>query len=311
MSAKLKHTLTNLEVTPPDGAWPAIAARLDEEYDAGEAGIANRLYDWEAIPPANTFNNILTGLQQAPQAPGQRRAIVIPFRKIAIAAAVTGLLVTGGWYFLSNTTNNEPGDNLATVDNTTAPITGGNNELPDNDAIRPTQPSPVKINRPLRGNVNRQIAAYYTSADITPVNAGLAYNASGNYLPHANPEYAIRTAAAERAPNVAAPPIRDSEGNIILDVALINPDNDNYIIVTAPNGEQTRISARFLQMLSSMNADIKPSDYFEYFIMGENDSGWKIRFNEWRNKLLQQVNFVPAATNFLDILELKDMLEEN
>ena len=106
-----------------------------------------------------------------------------------------------------------------------------------------------------------------------------------------------------------APPIRDANGNIILDTELIFAPDNNYIVVTGPNGEQTRISSKFLPLLSSMNGNIESMDYFQFFL-NENNI-WKLRFNEWRDRMLRQATIIPTATNLLDIIQLKEFLQEN
>jgi hypothetical protein len=58
-----------------------------------------------------------------------------------------------------------------------------------------------------------------------------------------------------------------------------------------------------------MNAGPSEDDYFG--IMMKEGSLWKWLFDEWRKKLLYQDSFIPTATNFLDIMEMKEILHEN
>ena len=112
--------------------------------------------------------------------------------------------------------------------------------------------------------------------------------------------------ATEISPiSVTAPPIYDDNGNIIMDVNLVSAPDENYIIVTSPNGEQTKISRKFLKMLCMMNGGI------DYNYMNAENYQWKMRFEEWRSKLLQQASYIPTANNFLDIVDLKELLQEN
>jgi hypothetical protein len=105
--------------------------------------------------------------------------------------------------------------------------------------------------------------------------------------------------------SVTAPPIYDGNGNIIMDESLVSAPDDNYIIVTSPNGEQTKISRKFLKMLTVLNGGT--TNYY----MNSESFQWKMRFEEWRSKLLQQASYIPTANNFLDIMDLKEMLQEN
>jgi hypothetical protein len=45
--------------------------------------------------------------------------------------------------------------------------------------------------------------------------------------------------------------------------------------------------------------------------MMQENSLWKIRFSEWKEKFMNQASYIPTATSFTDILELKDLLIEN
>ena len=90
-----------------------------------------------------------------------------------------------------------------------------------------------------------------------------------------------------------------------MDESLVTAPDENYIIVTSPNGEQTKISRKFLKMLSVMNTGPYNN------LMNAENFQWKLRFEEWRSKLLQQATYIPTANNFLDIMDLKELLEEN
>jgi hypothetical protein len=127
-------------------------------------------------------------------------------------------------------------------------------------------------------------------------------------LPHAGLQK-IHPVITKEEPNVEAKPIRDDQGNIVLDKELIFTPDNNYIVVTGPNGEQTRISPKFLPMISSLNGSMEGLDYFTFFL-NENNI-WKLRFDQWRNKMMNNASFIPTATNLLDLLELKEILQEN
>lgn len=108
--------------------------------------------------------------------------------------------------------------------------------------------------------------------------------------------------------SINGPSIRDTNGRIILDPDLVTaPGDKDYIIVTAPNGEQTRISSKFLYLLSSLNEP----DQTEYKDLPSwIRAGWKKRFNQWTVKI-QQSSFVPSASNFLDVFELNELIKDN
>lgn len=304
MSANVQHILLNLEAAPPPGVWDTISARLDTEFDAGEIKIAARLYDWETPPPSAAWDHIALALQLTP-APQEAPAKVIrlPFRKVAIAAAVLAIVGFLTWNFLNSAPDN------TIVQRTLVPTTDNNNT--DNDVQ--VQPSLPAIDASIRGrrrttiNVARRVNAAET----------LRADYVSNTMPEADPMDDIRHAEIDglRAQittlrnGIKAPLIKDASGNVIMDKSLIISRDNNYIIITCPNGEQTRISAKFLPVLTDLNATTDPAEYFDAVIRENNV--WKSRFSQWRAKLMQQASFAPTANNFLDILALKELIEEN
>ncbi len=114
----------------------------------------------------------------------------------------------------------------------------------------------------------------------------------------------VRAVSASQRISIAAPPIRDASGKIIMDINVISSPHDPYIKVTSPNGNQTKISNKFLHCLSYLNGDFSSTE------INYEGRQWKTRFQEWRDKLLNEAAFIPAANNFFDIFELKEMIQE-
>lgn len=299
MPRTIQHILLDLEVAPPADAWQQVAARLDLEYDQAEIRAAQKLSDLEVAPPAAAWQHIAAALGEtveedlpAPATPA--RTIRIPFRKLAAAAVITGIALFAGWYLLGTGNNNAqaptalnkevpPTDNI-TVIQTPPPGTDSTNNLPTPIVSRPS-PGKAYPARPAEtGNEN-------TLADIAAPD-----------IDYVTPHTTVQPETATTA-SVPAPPIRDKSGNIVMDLRLLvgAGAGNNYITVTGPNGEQTRISRKFLPMLIHLSSGLEN---------GQNNDQWKNRFREWRDKLLRQASFAPSATNFLDIMELKEMIEE-
>ena len=95
--------------------------------------------------------------------------------------------------------------------------------------------------------------------------------------------------------------MRESQPNVSDNVSASSakyiPPPD-YYVVTAPNGEKTKISTKF----SNAVASLMGGDNVDYL--------WKSRFDNWKTKLISSPSFIPAAGNFLDIAELKDLIKE-
>lgn len=309
MSPNLQHTLSNLELAPPPEAWKAIASRLDAEFDVQDSGIAQKLSDTALTPPPGSFDAIMTKMDAVSPAPSGKpaRVVSMAYRRVAIVAAAVVLIALSAWYFMSSGSGTTP----AAVPGIA--VTDDNNIIPEASAS--VVPSPVTQERITQARVIRRSPRMIRQyADVPPGMITQAvyspYENTGTDVPalqHAGIDDLTPVNTINR-PNVPGPLIRDANGDVIIDRNLVVSPDNNYIIVTGPNGEQTRISAKFLDMLESMNAEEVPDGYFD-MIFRENTL-WKSRFRQWRNKLLQQSTFIPSATNFLDLLELRDMLED-
>ena len=294
MSGNWQNRILNFEILPPKDVWEKIADQLDEEYQPADTMLSQKLHDYEITPPSIIFDNILENLTREEPAKPKGRIFAFPSRRVAIAAAVVGLSLVSLFYFL-----NSPSSSTA---NSTADI------LP----VIPDKQSQGLVPR---GNKNHdasqapaskfEVASLNPDGNKKPTSAGNRNSRNNGNIKHVNLNPVLATNAAGTPISVSAPPIYDGNGNIIMDETLVSAPDDNYIIVTSPNGEQTKISRKFLKMLTVMNGGTD-----NYYANPENFF-WKLRFEEWRSKLLQQASYIPTANNFLDIMDLKEMLQEN
>jgi hypothetical protein len=342
MATNIKHTLYNLEVSPPPGVWPHIESRLDSEFDANETSVAQKMSDISVTPPPGVWTDITAQLDAARKADevsvGKKMVelLVTPpasiWKKIAaqlphqhtkkegrlislhswkaVAAAAMVLLAVGAWYFLDK---NNTGDVAGVTPNSNQTATT-NNRTPVPSMIR-TMDTEIG-ERPLeREQLSQKPLAALSDVETSIINRkygnrhGARRTAWYDYQPIATSYSGMDDVnvdfTEDNNPVVEAPLIRDAKGQVILDRKLISPD-DCYITVTSPNGEQTRISSKFLHIISTINQDVEPQDYFDF--MTRESSLWKIRFSEWKEKFLNQASFVPSANSFTDILELRDLL---
>jgi hypothetical protein len=312
MATNIKHTLFNLEVPPPPEAWPHIAARLNSEFDADEIPVAQKMFDLSVTPPAAAWEKIAAHLPQQQIAKKEGTLISLSVRK-TIAAAAMVLLTLGAWYILDKANNNDD-INVAGKSTTPSTVTKGSTA----QSSAPAADTEIG-ERPVE-SIDHEPLAALSAADAGLINARFANRnralrtSASFYQPIAtsyagfDDDKAVEFTDAN-SPTVDAPLIRDANGQVILDKKLITSPDDCYITITSPNGEQTRISSKFLHIISSLNDDAEPQDYFD-FMMQEN-SLWKMRFSEWKEKFMNQASLIPTATSFTDILELKDLLMEN
>lgn len=299
MSASLQNKLQQFEVAPPPSVWDKITLQLDNEFVSGDISISLKLGDASVAAPAGIWDKINVELNSSAEReiPAIHESVIaeknttIPlYRRIAVAAIIIGLLFTAGLYFLnSNETvkemvNKVPKRKAPTVVTEKTPPSLATITAPAVVARRIEYKAPKKINNNV--SVIPAQTEEYTS------------------VPEEAPLYDLHTVSALQPVSVSGPPLRDTKGNIILDASLISNPEDEYIVITGPNGKQTKISSKFLSCLGYMNASISSND------IDPRGLRCKTQFEEWRKKILAQPGFIPTANNFFDIFELKDMLQE-
>jgi hypothetical protein len=291
MEASLRNKLLQHEVAPPAAVWEKISMRLDEEFISSDAVLSAKMENASIVPPFNAWDNIAAKLHP------QRTKVVPLYRRVAVAAVIVSLIALSAIYFFSNNTELERSSNTVVVNNNNAgavPAPPARIQSPDTG----TQPTKTSFTA---ARTKKSVLAKNTSS------ARIATQHEPPYLTYAELEMEpapVQTALDIQPIEVEAPPIRDALGNIIMDYSVISKPNDPYITITSPSGIQTRISSKFLHCLSYLNGDFSSGE------INYEGRQWKNRFEEWRNKLLSEGAFVPAANNFFDIFELKELIEE-
>lgn len=279
MADNLQNRLSKLEVEPPQNMWKAIAIELNDQAIGHR--LSSRLQSFEVAPPLNNFQSILTALEEKevktePVATG--KLIDFNWRRIAVAASVIALTGTLSFFLFFN--NAIPDKQQRVTTSIVKPA------ISDKDLA--TIPSPVVVvkSEPVKSPAGSLSKGIYirTTANL---NKRLSRRVIASSLLIPDQEDKIE---------VTAPPIKDQSGKPILDRSLLVGNNASYITVTSPNGEQTRISAKFLDYVSKF-----------YDMTNQNDE-WKQRFETWKTIMLQEARFTPAPGNFMDLLELKDIL---
>lgn len=302
MSANFNHKVFNFEIVPPPEIWSKVAEQLDEEFKTDEIHLSQKMHDYEINPPASVFENLLFAINkdlrddstkdikdESPQ-----KVFKLPVKRLVIAAAAIGIIAVTLFYLAkpdlsSESTNPTAEVTVPSSDSITSrPSTAGN----VNDATaQPNQENVALVNPDKR--VDKK--PIFSSTRITRNVRNTRYASLASLL----------QTNSRRSISVFAPPICDGDGNIIMDEDLVSAPDENYIIVTSPNGEQTKMSRKFLKVLTIMNGGSQ-NVFFntESFL-------FRARVEEWRSKLLQQASYIPTANNFLDIVDLKEMLQEN
>lgn len=312
MPGSLRNRLVQHQEQPPSNTWENISRRLDEEFSNADIRLSQRLDAYTAAPPAAAWPAIAAALDSPAtddfETPAPARAKVIPilFKRIAAAVILAAVLSAAAMYlFTGRQSSSQEAGSTAPQDLSQNDEHAGPAESPDEPAARNMNPgtplTPATDDTPLLAAVTP--APRSRSQASPPAEPFTDFEAEASIPDQARPN-ALQTVAAVQPVEVQAPPIRDERGKLIMDMDLIHKPNDPYIIVTGPNGDQTKISTKFAHCLSYLNGNFAGSE------INYEGREWKNRFQQWRDKLLSDASFIPSATNFFDIFELQDMVED-
>ncbi|MGN6419355.1 MAG: hypothetical protein ACTHMC_17785, partial [Pseudobacter sp.] len=300
--------LQNLEVAPPEGSWNQLSARLDTEFNQAEQRVAQKLEASAMEPPAGLWSSIAESLpfpfepsaEEAVPARKPARVISVPLWKVAVAAAVFIVLSYGGWYLFRTPSGSlTAGDQPPVV--ATNPAQAQASTVPSGSASTLNMPPSIAQQLPDRKSAPLPVNHRNSTATTTTDNSNILTENEQQDLPSTDPNLVRAEEVVKEVVSVPAKAIRDASGKMVMDMNLITTPGNHYVTVTAPNGEQTRMSRKFLPVLTFLNTGADN---------GQFSTGLKQKIQELKKQLLQQASFVPSATNFLDIMELKELLQD-
>lgn len=281
MTENLQYRLYNAGIDPPVDAWPKIAEQMDK---SAQEQLSRKLLDAQLTPPAHAWQHIAATLDesQTPVVPITRR-----WRKLAVAAIAVGIILLAGILYLRP-------DEAATASVDTGSDTSQRTPVPaDTDGTV----EDYAVSEP---TVNRQTAARRTTPVRILAFAGMSGGGTRVRYAHLN--------NAETSQSFAADNARIDQQ--VAEYASMQPDAyvspKDYLTVAAPNGQPARISTKFTNAVNFVFNN-QPAEDIEMAIMS---FSWKQRFRSWGNKLMANPAFIPAATNFLDIMALEELLKD-
>jgi len=272
MAYSFIHRILHAEIPPPASCWDKIAGELDKNEPKN---FIDKLSAASVEPPPSVWNRISESLGST----SSRRSVVVNWMKWSAAAVIAGgLIITASFYLTSqkkditasNSPNKESSNNSSTTEDKT-------NQSPDTTIAKDSSGA---IAQNIIITTNNGTNSPRSTSMLIPVrHATIEAPAQDNDL----------SQLRGSPPNIS--------DNVSPDAAKYIPAPD-YYVVTAPNGERVKISSKF-------------SDAVVSLVGGDNvDYLWKSKFDNWKAKLISNPSFIPAAGNFLDIAELKDLLKE-
>jgi hypothetical protein len=266
----LASKMDGFEAPPPPSAWEAISTRLGD--DGQYARVAAKMTHFEAAPPAPLWDKIAASLSEPNTTVAAKAAPVIQLRKIlyrALAAAVIISVIAGGWMMLSNKSS------VST-------------EIVKNNLVVPPAPSsPGKEEKntspatPSTGSEETAIGSFPTETVVSAPQVNDHHHAANNTV--SEDDRVLKYAMVQRLPAfhegpivISSAPIADANGVVIRDIDVLTT-NSNYIMVTGPNGQQARISAKFASVIRYLNGSTDDTEEYLDKVIKESDT-WKKRF---------------------------------
>lgn len=300
-----KDTIYNHEAAPPPGLWDKIAQDLDNDFVV----FRNRLYDVEVAPPENSWEQITSKTAVFSENKPKIFRIRKEFR-IAVAAAITGILFMTINYFITGN-----GDK----------VTGNRNTTGRQQASEEAHRQPAE-NSPATGSTNKNIESERGRGTKSSL---IAANSTGNAAKKeslqdlSNPFYSERlTVEAPQAAyvptegmkftdrydlgNRSSKKIRNLNGEIREDIRLIDLPN-SYFFMTGPNGQSIRVSSKFRNTIQYLNGSQK-EEMLDVIL--RESRYWRNQFKLWKEEV-GQAEFVPTINNFMDISELMKLLQQH
>lgn len=309
MSSRIKDTLLNHEVAPPEGSWQQIAAALDEAANgfqfpdklyqleikapasswdiisqqldeaAQDGTVAEKLYAAEIAPPIAAWNHIQLALETADAVTQPAIKRFYPFWKYAAAAIVIGFLGFAAWQFLLS---------------------------PEKTVISPT----VSFNTP------ELEALTHASAGIdAAINNEEADRINSTTDPEAREEAALESSKKTFAKLDFSPARRAAIAASFSFDELLSPEeinnnhhlgfaeavpnagqkDDRYVLLMTPEGHFIRMSKKLGNMVCCVAGE-------------EKDTQCSNMMDKWQKQLACSDAAHPG--NFMDILSLVSSLEE-
>jgi hypothetical protein len=323
MSSNWLNRIQQHTVTPPEGAWDNIAGYLDNETTV-LPGFATRLSAFEITAPASAEKNIFALLDAAEEnASFEKRiynheetapttawpAIVTALEKketkivslethknnkrivsLRAAAAVIIIAVIAVTAWLLN--NRDAGTGEIAVapqqkQEVTAPVSA-------------TTTTTLPVSEAQKDNSNAAMNSTIAEKKI-PANT---------VIPPSAPAYIQHTeipVLAQNPVNGKKDKLQTITGQIPEDISLISSPN-SYISITGPDGQSIRVSSKFSNLISYLT-EKNPEVQENLDIIIKESAQWRATFAKWRDKMTNNA-VAPSLSNFMDIIELSNILEE-
>lgn len=282
--------LTALEIAPPVTAQKNIFALLDAEEN--HTGFEKRVYNYEEKAPAAVWPRIVTDLNTGEpkiipltNRTGNTKAVYL---RAAAAVAVIAVLSITAW-LLSRQRSGMRETAAVSQQQQTVPSVS----VREKTALPASETQEEKISAPVSANVKSNTAKI-VPPPVTPI----------------GPAYIENSEASMLAQNPAAgkkDKLQTVTGETPEDVSLMNSPN-SYISITGPDGLPVKVSSKFSNLIGYLT-EKNPETQENLDIIIKESAQWRVTFAKWRDKMINNA-VAPSLSNFMDIIELSNVLEE-
>jgi hypothetical protein len=341
MSEHLKHKMQTFEMPPPDAVWDAVVVRLDDDIkystlhqkinnfqvappaplwesildrlddDEKYSTLSKKFNSYEVAPPAGLWDHISDELNRNASPVADIPDVKVrtigrgkKWYRILAAAVVAAVLLGGAWYNLYQ--EKQSGIEIAKENNpTTTPTVIPADQNGDTGRIK-KQPEAIAIPPASSDENKRPVLAEKISPAPAQNSKKQENNGAEDYI-IAYSKVNRPVSYLEQPVIIKGPVLRDENGMPYMDINLLS-NNGNYLLIAGPNGQMTRISAKFANVIQFINgSDDQVEENLDRIL--RESGAWKERFQQWRDKI-KKSGYLPAPGNFLDILEFKELIEE-
>lgn len=255
-----QRALYDYEAVPPPHCWDQVKQSISDEPIA----LGQSLHNWEAAPPEDAWKQVAAQIQ--PEQPIHRIPAARTLSKrpvFAYAAAVAGLLLLGSvlWYAFNDR------DNGLNVRDLAAGLSYADSQA---------KTAPAQEN-----NASGKAAEPLEAPAVTAV---------------------PQTAESAHTSGVATSTMNAQEKETVAHTPAISVSyaDGNYIQLTEPDGDVTRVSYKLDRMVRAMHA-------LNGKTTGAQRQEWNRTLDTWTTRMAQST-YIPSGGNFFDIAELVEFL---
>jgi hypothetical protein len=255
-----QRALYDYEAVPPPHCWEQVKESVSNEPLA----LGQSLHDWEAAPPDDAWKQVAVQIQ--PEEPIHRipAARTLTQRPIfAYAAVVAGILLLGSvlWYGFNDREN---GLNVRDLAAGLSYADSQAKSTPAQEKPAVAQPPSVPSDAPSVASVPNAASAPSGGTSISTLSAPAEEPVA--YTPAISVSYA----------------------------------DGNYIQLTEPDGDVTRVSYKLDRMVKAMHARNGKTN-------GTQRQEWNRTLENWTARMAQST-YIPSGGNFFDIAEFVEFL---